>query len=390
MRVLHVFLSTFLVALLVQGWLWQHIEFIDKYMWINHLQHVVRMDDQVFDKTVYGHPGTPAMDIAIAVHWLFRIGPEPALLGSLALLNSLSIASAATLAFILKPASRWWLALAGMLMVNRLYFSSTPPTAVISPLLTFIILLTWWLYKKGKLVRWPETILWGVSLGIAGATRADMSGLFALGMLALLIFRLPWLKTTAMILLALGTFSAVDPFMWWMPIRHVFDLLHVMRFHYAEYDHYRLSLTALLLISPLSLISLALATVWAALHRRLPQPVPRSFMVWLITLTLGIGAILLRSQFQADRYFFPLAFLWEALLPLFLLEGVKQLRFDWIRSTYISRLTHRLATSFVLFLLVGSQLTLLLHLYWLPEVKLICPSRLPTIFCQTHKEVVLW
>lgn len=385
-----IFLGTLLVSLLTQGWLWHHITFVDKYLWVEHMQHLVQMDNQMFSKQIYGHPGTPAMDVAILAHWVFGIAWEPALLGSLALLNAVSIAGIATVAYLLKPNSWWWVAAAGMVLTNRLYFSATPPTAVVAPLLTFITLLTWWLYEKGKHTPWRPIIIWAAAMGIAGATRADMSGLFAIGLLIPLVPRLGWKKIIAMIAIAWLVFWAINPFMWWVPVRHVADLLGVMRFHYTEYEAHQIPLAGLLLISPLALIGLLLAGSWMFLTSHITQPVPPKFLRWLMFLTAAICVLLFQSRFQANRYFFPLAFVWEAILPLFVLEGVQHLRFDWIHSPWATKKSQQLAAAFVVVLLLGGQWTMLLHLYWLPEVKIICSSKVPTIFCQGNKAAILW
>jgi hypothetical protein len=193
-----------------------------------------------------------------------------------------------------------------------------------------------------------------------------------------------------MTILALLVFYILDPFMWWMPMRHVTDLLGVMRFHYTEYEAHQIPLAGLLLISPLAIIGLLLASAWSLLGRHISQPMPTKFLRWLILLTAAICALLLQSHYQANRYFFPLAFLWEILLPLFILEGLRHVRFDWIHSPRLFNQTQQRAALFVLMLLIGGQLTMLLHLYWLPEVRIICASKVPTLFCQGNKAAIIW
>lgn len=376
MKARHIFWGTLAVSLIVQGALWRSLSFPDQSMWTEHSRHIRELDPRMFDVSVYGHPGAPIVDGVIIAHEVFGVSYEAALPGILALIISLAIAGVCVVSYRLRPQLLWWVAAGGLLMFSPLYLTATPPAAVISPLLVLVFLFAWLLFERASnYPRWWPLAL-GALLGAAGATRADISGAAALVLLFFLSSRVPKKQLVVIFGAAAGVFTVLNPFMWFMPLQHVIGLINVMQYHYLTYEPHTLAASEALLISPLSVIGILLAVVCVWLLPTNQQIMPRRFAVALMVFTVVFAAVIFTASYQADRYFFPLAFLWETLLPLYLLSLVPKLTISFAANAKAQSAFARVSAWFVIILLVGGQALLLLNVYFLPvpEIFLLTSS----------------
>src|SRR3989344_1662807 len=166
-KALLVFLGIFIAALLIQGITWTELRLIDDYMWANQAEYVATGDVQQFDATrAYGHPGAPIIDGTIFVNKIFGLPYFEALVLFLALSNGLVIGSIAVTCHILRPKNLWWVPVAGMLALNRLYEYGSPPSVLAPLLLVLLSLLTLWIYENHSRARSIHYFLWGITGGL--------------------------------------------------------------------------------------------------------------------------------------------------------------------------------------------------------------------------------
>jgi hypothetical protein len=116
---------------------------VDSGMWGHEAQYVLQNDAREFNfLEAYGHPGGPIIEGTIALQTFSHLPYDICVLIFVALFDSLIIAGACVLARVLREASPWWVAVLGVLSLNRLYDYATPPTAVATVLVVFLCLLT--------------------------------------------------------------------------------------------------------------------------------------------------------------------------------------------------------------------------------------------------------
>lgn len=393
LKLRQIFLGTLFFALVVQGYLWKNTDLVDRDLWVAHTEHVLAWDSEIFDKRIYGHPGAPIMVFAMAAHLIFGLPLSIAFPGSMALLNSIFIAGATVVCKALRPNSMWWLATGLLLVFNRLYTTSTPPTAVVSPLLVFIILLCLLVFENAPSIKKILLVILGILFGLAAATRFDISVAIAFASLFILLPRMRWSQAGIVVGCAVTVFWIVNPFMWHIPIQHVTDLVGVMLYHYNDYPASSVPLIVLLLISPIAIASLGFALVSVFNRRLIPQAPSASFMTWLLLTTAAIVGVLLNSQFQAQRYFFPLVFIWEAFLPVFLLSAISSFQFDFLQTSLQQKKLRRIAQLTILTLVIAGQAAMFVHILTMPDIIIVCGPTSPNWLeplCDKHMAVILW
>ena len=386
------FLGTFAVALIIQSLIWRNFEYVDKQIWTDEARFVQTVNPEAFNKLVgYGHPGGPVIEATIAAHMLFGVSYEIALSGSLAVVNALIIAACALMCYMLRPNTIWWFIIAGTLSVNRLYPNSTPPSGVIAPLIVLLVLLALWLYEKAGQAKTSNILIFGAIIGLAGATRSDITPAMTLPLLLILYPRLGLKNIGLIILSAIISFWLTDPFMWIMsPFQHVWDLITEVTYHYKDYPATHISPLAVLLVSPMAFISMIIAIISITQKKKLPPAIPTPFLVTLLITTIIITAVLLTARSQAPRYFFPLAFIWETLLPLFILQLLPYIKFSFLTTEKQQQKGRRLSAIVLATILIAGQAVLLIHLYFLPEVIFVCPQETNRwLFCN-HISPWVW
>ena len=274
----------------------------------------------------YGHPGTTLVELGSLFHVVFGLSYSAALILSMSILIATVTAACSVLCFLLYPQTLWWLSTACILILNRLYISATPPTTVVMPFTVLIVMMIWWLWEHPVLTNRRPYYLWGAIVGLAAATRLDASLLVGTPMFILLWYRHGH-KVFVPVLIGFSIcFFISDPFLWFMPIRHLADLIYKFTKHYSRFDSSMYSAT----IEPAEMLNAGWLSVisfgWAfalLCYRRLSLIIPVPIMAILSgTSVLGV-MVILSSKFQAVRYLFPIIIIWEVFLPLFALKTLE-------------------------------------------------------------------
>ena len=248
-----IFIFSFIVAGFFQWTRWKELDdFIDGSMWSHQAEYVQTGNPSEFDaKAAYGHPGGPLIEGTIAFHQAFNISYDYSLIIFISIFNALIIAVSCALCFILRKNNLWWLAVLSALSFNIMYNVSTPPTALVSPLIVLLCLLTLYFYENKEKIKTPQTLFFAFILGLAVATRADIAGFYALAFLIFLLYEkaINWKK---FLIIASGSFvffALFDPFMYFMPWQHIKDLFAKIIFHYGEINPSHMTLENIAAIS---------------------------------------------------------------------------------------------------------------------------------------------
>ena len=358
----------FLTACLGQGFVFFNVGILDEAFWADQARYVEAGSPEQYNAAhAYGHPGGPVILGTIAVHHLAGLSYETALPVFLTLFNSITIAAIATLCCRLRPGSLWWLPVVGTLSVDKLYAVSTPTSAVVGPLLVLLTLVTLRItlgMLEQEKVSWRWLAGWSLVAGLAVATRFDIGSITTLCLFAVLMSglgtNLRWRQLFGMAMAAFAAFVICDPYMWYMPVQHVGDLLGKAALHHQAFARNRLDLGEVASLSSLAFLGLAFTLLAQAVPGVARKKLPAVFVWALLALTVALYGIFLSASYQAARYFIPIVFIWQAFLPLQLFDLVAGLRFQSLRTEVARGRARQLCAALVVLLLVGSQIYFLL------------------------------
>lgn len=364
----YLFTGAFLVACLGQAFVFFNVGILDEVFWSNQARFVEAGSPEQYNSAyAYGHPGGPVILGTIAVHHLAGISYETALPVFLTLFNSMVIAAIATLCFRLRPDSLWWLPVLGTLSIDKLYAVSTPPSAVVGPLLVLLTLLTLRItlgILEQEKVSWPWLGGWSLVSGLAVATRFDIGSITNLCLFGVLATTLRRRQLAVMAVAALAVFVACDPYMWYMPVQHVGDLMGRVVLNYRHSTPASIPATLepmhVASFSALAFMGMMLSIVGEMKvfpHRR---TIPRQLVLALVPLTVLLYGVYLSARCPAVRYFIPIVFIWQAFLPLQLFDLIAGLRFQSLRTEAARARAKQACAAVVVLLLVGSQIAFLL------------------------------
>lgn len=317
-QVRSIFWKAFLFAFVIQM-VKMTIFLPDGEMWANQIHYFLSNNPLVFDfHAAYGHPGTTLVGLGCLIHIFFGLSFDTALTISVTLLIATVTAACAALCFLLQPQSLWWFTTGFILTLSRFYVVATPPTAVVMPFITLLVLALCWLWERSA-SGWLY-FLWGIILGLSAATRLDISIFVGIPLFILLSYRRGMRVVVPVLTGGVLSFSITDPFLWFMPVRHVIDLFSKFTLHYANYGTSRhVPWFEWVHGIPLAVI----AIVWfLVLHirRRLSSVIPTEVLMAFLGISLLAGLLLIFSKFQSIRYLYPLITVWEIFLPLFALQ----------------------------------------------------------------------
>ena len=297
---------------------------MDRMMWANEIQFFLNQDPRVFNfHAAYGQPGTTLLGLGSLLHLFFGFSYVTALDLAVSLLIASGTAACAALCFLLYPHSKWWLAAASVLLFNRMYLISTPPTAVVMPLIALMVLASWWLWQQQPVsTKRTSFLLFGGLVGFAAATRLDATLLISPALFLLLLHR-HGRKVMLPFFLGSGiSFFVSDPFLWFMPLQHLSDLVHKFFIHYTDAQEITPQIQnpfSWLNYTWLAMLSIGWALVLLS-QRRLGEIISKPLVVVFLGISLVACLGILTSHFQSVRYLFPLNIVWEIFLPLFALE----------------------------------------------------------------------
>jgi len=358
------FAGAFLVACLGQGFVYFNVGILDEAFWSDQARYVEASSPEQYNAAhAYGHPGGPVILGTIAVHHLAGISYEMALPVFLTLFNSIVIAAIATLCCRLRPDSLWWLPVVGTLSVDKLYAVSTPTSAVVGPLLVLLTLLTLRIVEQES-VSWRWLAGWSLVAGLAVATRFDIGSITTLCLFAVLTSVLGttsrWRQLTWMAVASFAVFVVCDPYMWYMPIRHVGDLLGKAALHHQTFARNRLDLGEVVSLSALAFLGLAFTLLGQAAPGVARKKLPAVFVWALFALTVALYGVFLSASYQAVRYFIPIVFIWQAFLPLQLFDLIEERPLSSLPTEAARVRARRIGAAVIVLLLVGSQFYFLL------------------------------
>lgn len=215
-----------------------------------------------------------------------------------------------------------------------------------------------YLYEHRETPALQAGLLLGGSAGACIATRTDI-GVFGFSIFLiflLLVKRLSLRGAVIAIVTTTGVFVLLDPFMWFMPLEHIGDLIYKVTYHYADIAQAHVTITSLLHIATLSLMSIALCIYFLFAKRK--EPLPRPFVFVLLGMSVVWVSIFLTAHSQAERYFLPILFAWEVLLPLLMLSFV-----DQFFSTSSFKIRHTYSVGIVLVVVLYELIFLLVDLF---------------------------
>ena len=358
----------FLTACLGQGFVFFNVGILDEAFWADQARYVEAGSPEQYNAAhAYGHPGGPVILGTIAVHHLAGLSYETALPVFLTLFNSITIAAIATLCCRLRPGSLWWLPVVGTLSVDKLYAVSTPTSAVVGPLLVLLTLVTLRItlgMLEQEKVSWRWLAGWSLVAGLAVATRFDIGSITTLCLFAVLMSglgtNLRWRQLFGMAMAAFAAFVICDPYMWYMPVQHVGDLLGKAALHHQAFARNRLDLGEVASLSSLAFLGLAFTLLAQAVPGVARKKLPAVFVWALLALTVALYGIFLSASYQAARYFIPIVFIWQVFLPLQLFDLIAGLRFQSLRTEAARARVRQFCAAVVVLLLVGSQIFFLL------------------------------
>lgn len=366
------FLLVLLLALLVQGTLWRVTTFTDESLWakrVVRLSQDLRSGTRDFDQEKYSeHPGMPVLLLAVGAD---RIGVNEAgaLKGAVALINSCIIAGLVTLAKTLRPKSIWWLGAGGLILFHPLYYQASPTDAVMAPLAVIIMFLILWFFERQSQITAQMLLVFSLCIGAALATRLHFTALLIIPLLFFLVM-FAGIKKSLLVLVGTAAIAwLLNPLMWFTPAKFLkaalFDQIGFYTGSALEASiATAVTLEEFVLFAPLAIISLLLSVLFLFTPNFKPA-VSNSFVIVMLISTAVPALIIFESSLQSLRYFFPLIFIWEAFLPLWLLQGVKQIKLSFV-GLHEQRRWQKTARVGVVSMLALGQIFLLLYVYYLP------------------------
>jgi hypothetical protein len=121
-----------------------------------------------------------------------------------------------------------------------------------------------------------------------------------------------------------------DPFMWFMPFRHIADLFSKVVYHYAEFTPTHLMFSFVVSISGFLVVGMILSGGFLLLRKKIKLPFPQSFLIGMLVMTVCTYIILLTAHYQVIRYFVPIILMWEVLLPALIYPLLPEIEFSFL------------------------------------------------------------
>jgi len=298
----------------------------DSKRWGNQAFYVQTGNPEQFNwEAAYGHPGGTLIQGTSIVQYVTKRSYEDSLVLFLSLANALTIVGICIVTYLLRHRFSWSLVTFLLLTLNPLYLITTPPSALASLLTVLLGSVTLLLYERKDRVSMTQAIVWGGVAGLLCVTRIDI-GVLASAVFGILLFERFWFRQSVYAFIAaLGAFIVMNPFMWFMPLQHVYDLTVKVYQHIAliSLEHP----TLLELVDAGSIAALGVVVGVCVLVRRtvLPEQLPKGFLYALLVITGVVGFLYAIAENQAIRYLQPVIYLWEWAVPLMLLVLIDRL-----------------------------------------------------------------
>ncbi len=346
----------------------------DEELWTKRVEQMfndLKGGNRNLDQNKYSeHPGMPVV-LAACFGKATGMSAKEGLKLSVAIINALVITGAAWWAKKIIPDSFWWVGVWGMVLFNPLYYHASPTDAVAAPLTVIIFLMAWRHLKKRKKVSLASSLVLGLLMGVGLATRLHFFILFLAPLFVFLIMANGLRRVLIIGLSGLVWMQALNVLAWYSPINFFRAALFGQLGFYTgsslnDMGRVSVQFVDFLLFGPLALWSIFLA-VFIMLIPEFKRIVERGCLLVLFISTLISVSFLLGSSLQSLRYFYPLFFLWEAFLPLWLLLLASKIKLS-SASYGLQKITRK--RKIIGPVLVGgliiSQAFMMIYTYYLP------------------------
>lgn len=361
-----VFTVAVTVSVFVLQWnIWQAMQLADQDKWYARtatLASDLRAGDRLDQANYTGHPAMAVLLPAAVINNLASYPIPYALRLSITLLNTASIAGLILLCYLLMPKTVWWLAAGGLLTFHPLYVQTAPTTAVIAPLTAFIYLLGLYIHERGQHHSRSLLFVFAVAIGAALATRWFISFAMFTPLILFLYSRKDSLRN---LLATIGIAAAVaiflNPLMWYAPLAHLQHAFQRAALHASVLSVDEVSHIDFALFAPVGIISFLLAIYYLFFRSRHGYRFPTTYLRFSWYVTAATAGALFLAQSKSLRYFFPLAFLWDAYLPLMLADWVTTRNFLAYFPAHQARRARSIVLTSMTGLLVGAHVYLLLQ-----------------------------
>lgn len=303
-----IFVGVWIVCFSIQSWLWLgYPELLDSAAWIQTAQHFYEGSAAVLGEITYGYPGTPLLMMA----WLglaIGLSAQTAFVLSLAFFTSLGVAIIAACLALLKPDYPLWLPAAAVTGLSVHYFSATPPSMAVAPLLVASFCLLAVLAQRPRFF----SVVLGIVVGLCLTIRIDVSGLAAVVIGIWLLWPARRRSFPVVVVIAAMTVILFDPYLRIMPVQHLSDIADKIFFHYTTLSSQSLSWRLLVARSPLAIIGLAAAAYLLFKPHVLPG-ISRLFLGVCLTFSALLTLFIFRASYRAEWYFFPIMLLGDVI-----------------------------------------------------------------------------
>jgi len=362
------FFIVFAVSFAVQTIIWQTDTMTDEHLWekrLVHLEENLANSSAVWQMSDFsGHPGMAPLMLAVVVKIVSGSSAAVSLKVAIAAMVGIMSSSIAQTARRINPMPFWWLTAAGTVIFHPLYTAAAPTNALTSPLYVLIIFLAL-LISRQETEKSRYLFFLGLALGVGLATRFTETALLSVLTLAFICWQVGWRPAAKTATLAAGTATALNPLFWHIPREYFIYIFSRVQAHALNIETQPLTILSFVLFSPLSLLSVVMAiAVWGT-RKKISPPASNAFMGYLVTVTTVMSAVFLSSASQSLRYFMPLLFTWESLLPLWLLALINRRKTLPLLNT---QLPSRTILTVAGILLVGGQAFLLFYNLYLNKI----------------------
>jgi len=360
---LQLFLAIFLVSFLIHFSYFRLIIFVDQAKWINRTVYLsqdiftssphITFYDANHDYRYGSHPGTAFLLPAALLYKLGLSGPS-SLLFAIIILTSFCTASIAAVCHYLRPSSLWWLAAAIILFIHPLYFYSTPTNAIIGPITALLFLLVLVVYEqRHRPLSVNFALFTAFILGLGLSTRLHDTVFIGAPLITFMGAYVNKQRLALMILASAFFAFILNPFLWFIPIEYLKTAILRTSSHiiYTGTPGFHLTPLWVLYYTPLTIISLSLAILSFILARK-KVPVSSPFLLTLCLITTVFAGLFLTANYQTLRYFYPLIFTWDILLPLFLLSLSDSVNFSFITSSRHTILARQSLRLFIIVIII--------------------------------------
>lgn len=309
-----VFIISFLLSTLFHGVFLNKIGIADIGLWASQADYFLNSDSRQFDFLgAYGHPGGPIIIGTAFINVLSGFSYELSLLILMLVFTGLLISISCVICFYILRSHFIWIIVLLILSINPLYEYSTPPSNLASLLSVLLCLFTILLSRKELEIDNRYIVLWSVISGFLISTRLDVGLLISLVLLISFYKKINIDKFFLLILTITISFVILNPYMWYMPVDHIGDILYKIIYHYEFFEEVRLGFDYVISFSSIAIVGLMMS-FWVIYLKM--DFLPKKLIIALTILTFFLYLVFLSSRYQASRYFLPIILIWEVFLPM--------------------------------------------------------------------------